>query len=280
MKGAGAFWLSFLFLGLQASGVSLAACETAADLAAAARKVELVIAHRGSSLDRPENTLASYRRAIEVKASAVEIDVRTTKDGVLVSLHDATLNRTTNGQGPVGAVTLAELRRLEAGSWFDPKFKGERVPTVGEIFALCKGQADVMLDLKESGDAYARQLVGDIQAHGEPRRIIVGVRSVAQARQFRQLLPEARQIGLIGTAQDIEAFAQEKVEYIRLWPKWLQDPTLVPRVRKAGAKLHLNATKGLKEEVLLLLPFEPESLSSDDPGQLRRTLAEIAATKK
>lgn len=279
MQSTWASRLSMLSFGVLWAGSSLMASDPAT-LAIAARRVELIIAHRGSSLDRPENTLASYRRALEVKAGAVEIDVRTTKDGVLISLHDATLNRTTNGKGPVNALTLAELRQLEAGAWFDPKFQGERVPTVRQILELCKGQIDVMLDLKESGDAYTRKLVGEIQAHGEPRRIIVGVRSVDQARQFRQLLPEARQIGLIPTPQDIEAFAQAKVEYIRLWPKWLKDPTLVPRVRRAGVKLHLNATKGLKEEVLALLPFAPESLSSDDPGQLRRTLAEIAGRKK
>src|SRR5204862_3843660 len=109
-------------------------------LAQAARKVRQVIAHRGSSIDRPENTLASARRAIEVKADVTETDVRTTRDGVLVCLHDSDLRRTTSGKGLVGSKTLAELRALDAGSWFNPKFKGERVPTLHELLVLCKGK--------------------------------------------------------------------------------------------------------------------------------------------
>ncbi len=251
----------------------------AADLKAAAGKVQLIIAHRGSSSDRPENTLASYRRAIEAGATAAECDVRTTKDGVLISLHDSTLDRTTNGKGPVSALTLAELRKLDAGSRFDPKYQDERVPTLREILELCKGQCDVLLDLQEKGEGYARKVAEEVRAHGEPRRIILGVRSVAQAKLFRQLLPEARQLGLIPAPKDIESFAQEKVDYIRLWTPWLKDATLVPRVRKAGAKLHLNAFKGHQEEVLSLLLYEPESLACDDPALLRRTLAGIAARK-
>src|SRR5256885_1502085 len=76
-----------------------------AALAQAAKKVREVIAHRGSSLDRPENTLASYRRAIEVKATVTECDVRTTKDGVLVSSHDADVSRTSSGKGKIADMT-------------------------------------------------------------------------------------------------------------------------------------------------------------------------------
>lgn len=243
--------------------------------AQAARKVREVIGHRGSCLDRPENTLASYRRAIEAGATVVEIDVRTTRDGSLVCLHDASLERTTNGKGVVGEKTLAELKQLDAGSWFNPKFKDERVPTVREVLALCKGRADVMLDLKETGQPYVEKILAEVRRHGEPKRIVVGVRSVEQARQFRKLLPEARQIALVPTQADIEAFAAAGVPVIRLWPQWLADRALVPRVRKLGLGLHLGTGKGTQEEVLPLLAHEPESLSSDDPAQLVRTLADI-----
>src|SRR5690606_12934395 len=103
--------------------------ERAVDLAG----VRQIVAHRGSSAEAPECTLASIRRAIAAGATAAEIDVRTTKDGALVVLHDATLNRTTNGTGAVNERTLAEVRALDAGSWFDPKFAGEKVPTLAEV---------------------------------------------------------------------------------------------------------------------------------------------------
>jgi glycerophosphoryl diester phosphodiesterase len=276
--------MSLRIVSLLASVIALPLIVQAAEpdprLAAAARKVRQVIAHRGSSSDRPENTLASYRRAIEVGAAVTEIDVRSTRDGVLVSLHDADLSRTTNGKGLVGERTLAELQQLDAGSWFDARYRDERVPTVQAILELCKGKIDVMLDLKETGDAYALKVAALVRRCGEPRRTVVGVRSVEQARLFRKLLPEARQIGLVPTAAAIEDFAAAGVPMIRLWPKWLADKELVPRLRKLGLTLHLGADKGGREEVLALLPYEPASLSSDDPGQLIRTLAEIGGKER
>lgn len=248
-----------------------------AGAAQAAKKVREVIAHRGSSSDRPENTLASYRRAIEVGATVMECDVRTTKDGALVSSHDADVGRTSSGKGKIADMTLAELKQLDFGSRFDPKYKGERIPSLPEILELGKGKIDVMLDLKEQGDAYAAKVVGIVRKYGEPRRIVLGVRSAEQARRFRKLLPEARQIGLIPTPDDIEAFADAGVETIRLWPKWLSDKALVAKVRQHKKQLHLGAGNGSKEEVLPLLIHEPESMSSDDPARLMKTLAELAA---
>ena len=247
----------------------------APEAAAAARKVKQVIGHQGSCGDRPSNTLASYRRAIEAGANVGETDVRTTKDNELVCCHDADLARTTDGKGLIRDRTLAEIKKLDAGSWFDPKYKGERIPTLREVLQLCKGKMHVMLDLKESGAKYAKRITAEVRKHGEAKEIVLGIRSVEQARLFRALLPEARQIGLIPRTDDIEAFARAGVETIRLWPDWLKDQSLVPRVRKCKCQLHLHAPKGTKKEVLALLPYEPESLSSDDPGRLLRTLADI-----
>lgn len=257
-------------------GLCAADAPEPAKLALAAKQVREVVGHRGSCADRPENTLASYRRGIEARATTVEIDVRTTKDGILVSLHDADLSRTSDGKGLVSEKTLAELKQLDFGSRFDPRFKNERLPTVPEILELCKNQVDVLFDLKETGTAYLERVADVVRKHGEPKRIILGVRSVEQARQLRKLLPDCRQLGLIPEAKDIDSFAAAGVEMIRLWPKWLTEPTLVPLVRKHKVQLHLGAGKGTKEEVVPLLQFAPESLSSDDPARLRQTLAELA----
>jgi len=247
--------------------------------ARAAASVKEVIGHRGSSADRPENTIASIRRAVEGGAHAAEVDVRTTQDGALVCMHDATVDRVTDGKGKIAELTLREIKRLDAGSKFDLKYAGERVPTLREVLEFSKGKIGVMLDLKEEGDDYVNRIVRDVRQHGEPKRLVIGVRSVEAAKVFRKLLPEARQIGLIPTEKDIEPFAEAGVRVIRLWPKWLVDHDLVPRVRKSGCELHIGAGLGTKAEVLPLLVHHPESLSSDDPARLILTLAEIAAKK-
>jgi glycerophosphoryl diester phosphodiesterase len=252
------------------------AAQDRAALAQAAKKVTEIIGHRGSCANRPENTLASYRRAIEAGANVGETDVRTTKDGALVCSHDAEISRMSDGKGLIAELTLAELKKLDFGSKFDPKYKDERIPTLREVLELCKGKMDVMLDLKEPGEEYAAKITAEVRKHGNPKEIVLGIRTVEHARQFRKLLPEARQIGLIPTQKDIAAFAEAGVTTIRLWPKWLDDKSLVAEVRKHKCMLHLGAGKGTREEVLPLLAFEPESMSSDDPAKLRYMLKELA----
>jgi glycerophosphoryl diester phosphodiesterase len=189
------------------------------------------------------------------------------------------VDRTTDGKGKVAELTLAEIRKLDAGVKFDRKFKGERVPSLHEVLAAARGKIGVMIDLKETGNRYVKQIAAEVAQYGEPKRVVLGVRSVEQAKLLGKLLPDSRQIGLVPTPKDIEGFAEAGVKVIRLWPKWLDDPTLVPRVRKLGLELHLGTGNGTHAEVLPLLAHAPESLSSDDPARLRKTLAEIAGRK-
>ena len=174
------------------TGVHSAAAESRTPATrGAARNVRQIIAHRGASAERPECTLAAIRRAIAVKATATEVDVRTSKDGHLVILHDKTLDRTTNGKGDVSQKTLAELKALDAGSWFDKQYRNERIPTLREVLKECRGKIDVLLDLKEQGDVYDRKVAAEVRRFGDAKRLIVGVRSIAQARRFRRLLAQS-----------------------------------------------------------------------------------------
>ena len=95
-----------------------------------------VIGHRGAAARAPENTLAGLRRAKADGCAWVEFDARLTGDGALVLCHDARIDRTTSGSGPVSAQSLAAIRECEAGSWFDPEFAGERMPTLDEALLL------------------------------------------------------------------------------------------------------------------------------------------------
>ncbi len=134
-----------------------------------------VIAHRGASAYAPENTMAAYRRAVEMGASFIETDLHLTRDARLVAIHDASVDRTTNGQGLVKEHTLTELRKLDAGSWFDPKFAGERIPTLEEIIAFAR-QADVVFYLEvksESSWGVEHALVGALRHVHEVARAAI-----------------------------------------------------------------------------------------------------------
>ena len=114
----------------------------------------LNIGHRGASGRFPENTLSSFRAAIEAGAEMCELDVQMTRDGVAVVIHDDTVDRTTDRRGPVAGLTLAELKRLDAGIWFDRKsggdrkFTGERIPTLDEVLAAVKDRCALNIELK------------------------------------------------------------------------------------------------------------------------------------
>jgi glycerophosphoryl diester phosphodiesterase len=112
----------------------------------------LVTAHRGFSGAAPENTLAAFQAAIAAGADMIEMDVHLSTDGKLVVIHDDTLNRTTNGKGNVADKTLAELQRLDAGAWFDPRFAGEKIPTLAEVLVLTRGRIALNIELKKGKD--------------------------------------------------------------------------------------------------------------------------------
>jgi len=112
----------------------------------------LAIAHRGASGYAPENTLAAFRRAVAQGISFIETDLHLTRDAHLVAIHDETADRTTNGQGPIQNMTLAEVRRLDAGSWFASEFMGERIPTLDDILEFARKNDIVFyLELKPTG---------------------------------------------------------------------------------------------------------------------------------
>jgi glycerophosphoryl diester phosphodiesterase len=112
----------------------------------------LVVGHRGFSGVAPENTVASFKKAMEIGVDMIELDVHLSKDGQVVVIHDDTLNRTTNGKGKVVSDTLNELKQLDAGSWFSSEFSGEKIPTLREVLELTRGRTTLNIELKK-GDS-------------------------------------------------------------------------------------------------------------------------------
>lgn len=113
-----------------------------------------VIAHRGVLAAAPENTLVGFERAIQQGADWIELDVHQTADQQLVVIHDETVDRTTNGSGLVAHKTLGELQVLDAGSWMNYRFAGERIPTLADVLALIRGRVGVVIEVKAGSRSY------------------------------------------------------------------------------------------------------------------------------
>jgi len=120
----------------------------------------IVIAHRGFSGGAPENTISAFKKAIEVGSDMIELDVRFSKDGEIVVIHDETLERTTTGKGRVIEKTISELKQLDAGSKFHSSFSGEKIPTLRDVLQLAHRQIPVNIELK-MGD-YGRWTILDL----------------------------------------------------------------------------------------------------------------------
>ncbi len=115
-----------------------------------------IIGHRGASGYAPENTMVSFERALALRVDAIELDIHPSSDGKLVVIHDPTLDRTTNGHGLVSAHTYAQIRTLDAGSWFDPSFADERVPLLDEVLDWARGRTKVVIEIKQGPIFYSQ----------------------------------------------------------------------------------------------------------------------------
>ena len=157
-----------------------------------------VIAHRGASGNAPENTLAAFERAVALGAGFIETDLHLTRDSRFVVIHDPTLERTTNGHGNVRDITLAEIRKLDAGMWFDREFMGQQVPTLEEVLEFgAKHDVIFYLELKyEAAWGMHHSLMGALQKSGAAARSIVISSSESTLAALRQV-DSAAMMGLI-----------------------------------------------------------------------------------
>ena len=140
----------------------------------------LLIGHRGYPALCPENTLASFEGAMQAGCDMIELDVTLTKDRKVVVIHDDTLDRTTTGKGPVRGHALAEIKALDAGSWFDARFAAERVPELWEVMEPTAGRCMLNIEIKDSAfeedfpaDAIEHQVVKLVRTSGAMDRVII-----------------------------------------------------------------------------------------------------------
>jgi glycerophosphoryl diester phosphodiesterase len=122
-------------------------------------KRAVIVCHRGACLVSPENTFASLEKAIEIGADVVEFDVRPSSDGILYVMHDALVDRTTNGSGLLSDMTSADIDKLDAGGWFSPEFAGEQVPRLDAFLDACRGRVGTYVEIKDGDPAEIRDML-------------------------------------------------------------------------------------------------------------------------
>ena len=158
-------------------------------------KEVMIIGHRGAAGLAPENTLSAMEAGIQSHADMLELDVRQSKDSVLVIMHDATVNRTTNGRGKVKDLTYAELLKLSAGEKFSKKYSEEKIPNLDEILRLIDGRCQLMIEIKRGDSFYPEILERTIKTikshHAESWCIINSFHSDILA-QSKKICPEIK----------------------------------------------------------------------------------------
>lgn len=255
-----------------------------------------VIAHRGASAYAPENTLAAFALAKEMNADWFELDCTLSRDGHVVVIHDDTLDRTTNGKGPVRDRTLAELKQLDAGAWKDPKFAGERLPLLAEALDWAREhRIGVYIEIKNAQDDSA--LMADIaRMAGERKRMTPdmkremgrmieasGTRNLELTRKTIAIIRErrmARQAVIQSFSPIVCAIALREAPRIRVEMLALKDkdnPQRWPNYLKwrnwldvAGFNSNLNS---LDEDGVRQCRAEDRTVAIwtvDDPDEIRR----------
>jgi len=204
-------------------------------------------AHRGAAGLAPENTLAAFRMAIDLGADAAELDLQATKDGVVVVIHDDTVDRTTDGRGRIGDLTLADIKRLDAGAKFGAPFRGERVPTLRELIDLVKAGGNdrfrLNLEIKfaegrEGQPAdLEKRVLAVLRQTGFLDRVITQSFHHASATKMKRLAPSIPAGLLVGQrrqpADPVAIVRQHGVDYYA--PHYsLVTPDLLRRLHDAG----------------------------------------------
>jgi glycerophosphoryl diester phosphodiesterase len=280
------------------------------------RNAKQLVAHRGASAYAPEHTLEAYRLAMAQKADFVEQDLAVTKDGVLVCIHDLTLDRTTDVEevfpdrfvedktGAAGArrwlvhdFTLAEIKRLDAGSWFDRKFTGERIPTFQEAIDLVRGKAGLYPELKDPAfyreravrpEALLAVVLKKNALIVDPQTpVIIQSFDDTTLRQLAKDLPQVRRVFLVDLLSAARLDSAAKVREIAAWATGVgpnkaiveMRPELVAWAHGAGLTVtpwtfrsaNTGTYPSVREEMAkFLYEYGVDALFTDNPDQFPR----------
>ncbi len=233
-----------------------------------------IIAHRGDSGHAPENTLAAFERAVQLGAGFIETDLHLTRDARFVAIHDSTVDRTTNGHGAVHDLTLAELRQLDAGLWFDRQFSGQPIPTLEETLEFsCENDVVFYFEIKyDAAWGMHHALAAALSGSGNAARSIVISFDPATLLSLRlldpsimlALLSEQPKTDLIKATLDCGAR--------QICPRFdLLSPALVAEAHRADLQV-VTWTVNERENMREAIGLGVDGIMTDVPDRLRAVL--------
>ena len=233
-----------------------------------------IIAHRGFSARAPENTIAALTLALEEGATAVEFDLRTSGDGNPVLMHDKTLSRTTNGIGKVEELSLGELTKLDAGSWFNSTFEGERVPSLAEALECLKVQVKtIFAELKgESTTQNLRNVVSITRAAGLLDKTVFIAKDWSLLDERRRHAPEA----LVGPIVERREQTHEAFTRVTNDPRalidfdariLLKDPDIARYAKRNGVEIAVWTVDNIGDADVLL-EFGVRRITTNQVGRM------------
>lgn len=194
----------------------------------------IMMAHRGNSGLAPENTLAAFAAAIDTKSEWVELDVHLTADGEVVVMHDATVDRTTDGSGAIADLTLAQIKALDAGSWFSPEFEGERVPTLADVVDLLGKRLRINVEIKSAADpASAAKVVAILREGGVLQQSMISSFGLEAVLEVRKHWADPVLALITGNAADLQTTIDHGLQYFNI-EHHAVDAELLERTHAAG----------------------------------------------
>ncbi|WP_404357388.1 glycerophosphodiester phosphodiesterase [Cytobacillus firmus] len=245
----------------------------AAEPATGERKQVDNIAHRGATGYAPENTIAGFDLAVDMKADYIEIDVQRSKDGELVVIHDTTVDRTTDGTGKVGNLTFDYLRSLDAGSWKGEQFAGEPIPTFEEILNRYHGKVGILIELKapELYPGIEGQVADALKARNldkpQNEKIIIQSFNFESMKKMDQLLPKVPIGVLTSNRADTTAEALQEFSAYADWfnPSYgIVTEELMNQVHSLGMQIG-SWTVRSQEAADFLFEMEVDAIITDYP---------------
>ncbi len=237
----------------------------------------LLIAHRGYRVRYPENTLTSFRAAVDAGVQMIELDVTLSKDRKVVVIHDDTLDRTTDGSGRVCDFSLAQLRQLDAGSWFEPGFAGEQIPTLAEVLDMALPYVTVNIEIKPEAfelnapaDAIEKQVMELVWERSAQNAVLI---SSFEHRVLERIsfFPDPPALGVLTE----NAGAEEMIPLCRSISAFSWNPDCfclnrqeISRMHQAGCRV-FPYTVNQRKEIEKFLEMGADGVFTDDPLLMR-----------